>query len=209
MTRSITEFAETARILAATERCKAAAAGEALPDGSFPIRSRKDLHNAVEAYGRARNKATAKRHIKKRAEALGLTAMLPEAWSTGSVQASVEMALAVPGSDETPKTEIEEELEVVNRSPEYFEAQFRDLDRCRAIMAPNLKPLQDRWYTFLSNQNDAIHAIANLTVDLVESFPLSHPDVVEFLNGLEDACGRFGVPLSNDLADYRRDIVGY
>jgi hypothetical protein len=54
--------------------------GFALPDGSFPIENSKDLENAIHAYGRAKNKAEAKKHITKRAKALGASKQLPENW---------------------------------------------------------------------------------------------------------------------------------
>jgi HK97 family phage prohead protease len=63
------------------ERDAAAQSGAALPDGSFPIKSKKDLENAIQAHDRAKNKARAKRHIVRRANALGLTEHLPEGWA--------------------------------------------------------------------------------------------------------------------------------
>lgn len=54
--------------------------GKALPDGSYPIANTNDLKNAIQAYGRAKNKAAVKRHIIKRARALGATDLLPEDW---------------------------------------------------------------------------------------------------------------------------------
>jgi hypothetical protein len=58
----------------------AAKKGQALPEGGFPIRDKTDLAKAIKAYGRAKNKPAAKRHIKKRARALGATKALPEDW---------------------------------------------------------------------------------------------------------------------------------
>lgn len=63
------------------EREEAADSGEALPDGSFPIENESDLENAIQAYGRAKNKAAAKRHIIERAKALGLIDKLPDDWA--------------------------------------------------------------------------------------------------------------------------------
>lgn len=56
----------------ADTRKKAASKGQALPDGSFPIKDKADWHKAVKALGRAKNRAKAVRHIKKRARALGI-----------------------------------------------------------------------------------------------------------------------------------------
>lgn len=73
------------RDVSTSEREKDAKDGHALPDGSFPIDSVSDLENAVQAYGRAKNKAAAKRHIIRRAKALGATDKLPDNW-TGSTK---------------------------------------------------------------------------------------------------------------------------
>lgn len=62
------------------ERRKLADQGKALPEGSFPIRGRKDLQDAIQSYGRAKNKAEAKRWIKRRARELKAEKELPEDW---------------------------------------------------------------------------------------------------------------------------------
>lgn len=61
-------------------RAQMAEEGMALPDGSYPIKDKADLENAIQAYGRAKDKEAAKRHIKKRAKELDLEDMLPENW---------------------------------------------------------------------------------------------------------------------------------
>ena len=62
------------------ERRKLADDGKALPDGSFPIRNEKDLKDAIQSYGRAKDKAEAKRWIKRRARELNAENDLPEDW---------------------------------------------------------------------------------------------------------------------------------
>jgi hypothetical protein len=110
-------------LAASTRQGREAAAkkGYALPDGSFPITTVADLKKAIRAYGRASNKAAVRRHIRKRARALGRTNLIPEAWSSnevmddlfddshlsplygehGELVASV-MAAGVPGVSDTP-----------------------------------------------------------------------------------------------------------
>ena len=66
----------------AAERKKAAKSGAAMTDGSFPIENSSDLHNAMQAIGRAKNPAKAKAHIKARAKALGLTSELTDAFKS-------------------------------------------------------------------------------------------------------------------------------
>ena len=63
------------------ERAEAADAGQAMPDGSYPIKTVKDLKNAIQSYGRAKDPAKVKAHIIARAKALGKESMIPENWS--------------------------------------------------------------------------------------------------------------------------------
>ncbi len=63
-------------------RKKLSQEGEALPDGSFPIRNEKDLKNAISSYGRSKDPEKAKAWIEKRAKALGLEKLIPESWSS-------------------------------------------------------------------------------------------------------------------------------
>lgn len=65
------------------QRKSMASKGEALPDGSFPIANRQDLENAIRAFGRAKDKRAAKRHIMKRAKALGAEDLIPDSWKGG------------------------------------------------------------------------------------------------------------------------------
>lgn len=66
----------------AAQRRDLAAKGEALPDGSYPIANRTDLHNAVETIGlgNASNEKI-RNHIRKRARELNATDALPATWS--------------------------------------------------------------------------------------------------------------------------------
>lgn len=63
-------------------RRRMAQSGTAMPDGSFPIANRTDLANAIQSVGRAKNYDAARRHIIRRARALGAESMLPEDWKT-------------------------------------------------------------------------------------------------------------------------------
>lgn len=65
----------------AKARRRMAKSGSALPDGSFPIADEEDLHNAIQALGRAKDAAKARAHVMKRARALNLVSVLPEKWS--------------------------------------------------------------------------------------------------------------------------------
>lgn len=61
-------------------RLKMGKHGTAMKDGSYPIADAEDLHNAIQAYGRAKDPEAVKRHIIKRARALKMISALPEKW---------------------------------------------------------------------------------------------------------------------------------
>jgi hypothetical protein len=73
------------------ERATAAKDGAAMPDGSFPIENLEDLHNAIQAVGRAKDESAAKAHIITRAKALGATDELPASWSAKEKAADGEL----------------------------------------------------------------------------------------------------------------------
>ena len=67
-----------------TSREKMAGRGVAMPDGSYPIPDKDALRRAIASFGGAKNKSATKRHIVKRARALGATDMLPDNWQKAS-----------------------------------------------------------------------------------------------------------------------------
>lgn len=68
------------KVFSENQRDNLAERGYALPDGSYPIKSKRDLANAISAYGRSKNPEIVKQHIKKRARVLGETSLLPDNW---------------------------------------------------------------------------------------------------------------------------------
>jgi len=72
-----------------------AKSGAAMPDGSFPIKNRDDLENAIRAHGRAKDPAKAKSHIIARARALDASSLLPADWKAGkSIGGDLVMEIA-------------------------------------------------------------------------------------------------------------------
>jgi len=89
-----TSDALVARTFDTDKRKAMADKGTALPDGSFPIANVEDLRNAIQAIGRAKDPERAKRHIRKRAKALGAENLIPESWT-----ASAEPELAADAAE--------------------------------------------------------------------------------------------------------------
>jgi uncharacterized membrane protein YkoI len=94
------EAAEIAlkRAFSEERRMELAEEGMALPDGSYPIVSEEDLRNAVQAFGRAKDKEKAKLHIIKRAKEMGKEELLPENWMSSE---KTEEAVEEKASDES------------------------------------------------------------------------------------------------------------
>jgi hypothetical protein len=92
----------------AEQRSQLADSGAAMPDGSFPIRNKADLENALHAQGRAKDVEAARRHIKSRAKALGLESMLPD--SFGGAQKSANPNGEGPNMDEKKMEEMSKRL---------------------------------------------------------------------------------------------------
>lgn len=66
----------------AEERRKLAKEGKAMRDGSFPIRNRDDLKNAIGLAGNSKDPKKARRFIIRRARAIGASGMIPETWNS-------------------------------------------------------------------------------------------------------------------------------
>lgn len=67
------------------ERDDMADKGMAMPDGSYPIGNISDLRNAIQSYGRAKDKAAVKMWIMKRAKELEAESELPDDWMARSI----------------------------------------------------------------------------------------------------------------------------
>ena len=85
------------------ERKELADKGFALSDGSFPIKDLKDLKNAIQAYGRAKDQARAAKFIVKRAKALGAEDLIPD---TEDFQKSLGESVAVGSAIHDVSTEL-------------------------------------------------------------------------------------------------------
>ena len=81
----------------APEREKDAEEGVAMPDGSYPIRSAKDVENAVRDYFRTGKKPDVKAHIIARAKAIGAESALPDDWKESADKAA-SLSYAVGGA---------------------------------------------------------------------------------------------------------------
>lgn len=99
--REPADFGGAIRAASFTEqqRAKLVKKGKAMKDGSFPIRNRSDLRNAIQSVGRASDPEEARRWIIKRARQLKAIGDLPASWNvTASAEAREEEALEAAGT---------------------------------------------------------------------------------------------------------------
>jgi hypothetical protein len=98
--------------LSAAGRREAASSGAAMPDGSYPIKTKADLRKAIKAVGRGgADHDKIRKHIIQRAKALGLEAMVPDNWnSDGSLKTAAKADAPDP-----PDPEIVEKAESILR----------------------------------------------------------------------------------------------
>lgn len=125
---AVTELAQ----IPAEERMALAKKGQALPDGSFPIRNESDLKNAIHAYGRANksDRAAVRKHITKRARQLKVSGLIPEAWTTAAsaeaeaMVASMRAAISLVAAAPKPEKEISDaDLEKLRVAKEEADAE--------------------------------------------------------------------------------------
>lgn len=76
-----------------------ARSGIAMPDGSYPVPDAEYLTKAIHAVGRGSNNShdTIRKHVIKRARALGLSAKIPDGWGAdGSIEKSEDVDIRSP-----------------------------------------------------------------------------------------------------------------
>ena len=117
------------RAFSKTEREHAAISGQALPSGAFPIKNIQDLKNAIQSFGRAKDKDAAKAHIIARAKALGQTNLIPDNWK--GTEAETSKADHNPADLESVRTAlislIKSELDEIARGEENEIADVSEL----------------------------------------------------------------------------------
>lgn len=131
------------RDFSAAERDDAAGSGAAMSDGRYPIKTAEDLKNAIRLAGHGKgSQAAIRAHIRRRAEALGESAMIPDDWSEKA--AAPDGGPAPVGPDIT-KAISDAVAEATKDSRERIKALEADLVKVRALPIPGgpmLMPVQ-------------------------------------------------------------------
>lgn len=163
--------------LSAAGRRKAAASGAAMPDGSYPIKTKADLRKAIKAVGRGgADHDKIRKHIVTRAKALGLEAMVPSNWNADGSLKTAEKA-----------------------DGEGIRAQLEGVLRDVRTLVPDLAKADDATDTAgagggehdesadIQGANEAIACIARLIVSEAESLSQGNLDEISDISMLLDA----------------------
>ncbi len=131
----------TKRVFTDEERTSMAKEGTAMKDGSYPIANKGDLTNAIQSFGRAKDKKGTKAHIQTRAKALGAEDMLPESWKDGATKAIVFGDLRKGLYDVARLASLIQELEWLQQSSEYEAVSEKDDSTVPAALKQNVVAL--------------------------------------------------------------------
>lgn len=121
MTESQLEgLAELRKAYSQAERDEAAKKGEAMADGSYPVKNEADLKNAIRAVGRGNaSHDSIRKFIIGRAKALGLSKLIPDGWgSDGSKEEKSAEEIEQRADDTCPECEGSGELDNGDTCPQ-------------------------------------------------------------------------------------------
>lgn len=127
------QFSEMAdfKVVSPKKREALAKKGHALPDGSYPIENEGDLKRAIRAYGRAKesDRAKVRRHIIKRARALGKSDVIPSDWksaSTDEISAHIEHMKAVIAAASAVDSGVDLARKIQEANPKALTPELRE-----------------------------------------------------------------------------------
>ncbi|NUP47544.1 MAG: hypothetical protein HOW97_09575 [Catenulispora sp.] len=152
-----------------------AANGQAMEDESYPIVDREDLENAIHAVGRGGADHDAiRRHIERRAKALGATSMIPDNWAADG---SLKKESAVADEDMDPTAIIAEPDDIAPGNPTTpGSPAWESIDAATAR----------KWTAILARARAAIDLLADR--ELMEAASGADPDDAGQAYDLQDAC---------------------
>lgn len=131
------------RLYTVDERKAMAEAGEALPDGSYPIADEDDLKNAIQAFGRSKDPKQTKKHIWKRAKALGKLDLIPDEWQTKGGMSEDEMEGSEAEMVEDEETEMDEYPEMKKGAKAMAEDEQMETSEAEAVEDEETEAVED------------------------------------------------------------------
>jgi hypothetical protein len=175
------------REFSAQEREKDAEAGVAMPDGSYPIKSAKDVENAVRDFNRSGQKPDVKAHIIARAKAIGAESALPDEWTkTVDKSAAPFVAPSAPQNASEALAKAAAALTQAALKLERAADEHASLRKALDDLAPALADIKKRIATLEAQPLPAKAALRSVakTADGVDQALISADDAVRRLASL-------------------------
>jgi cation transport regulator ChaB len=205
----------------AEERKEAAKKGQAMPGGGYPIRNTEDLHNAIQAIGRAKNPAATKAHIIKRAKALGAVKSLPDDWVKSTTDSKGEQKMSAIVVIDGARLEVADNLtaNVIEKHVSGLHSMAADLKGKLDKAAADKEEADEEKTRHEKDHKAAIDAkdgqIAALTKQLADAKALTTPEILDKLvkdrlavmDSAVKVLGKSFVFDGKQIADIRRAAV--
>ena len=162
------------RTFTAEQRRNMASSGQAMSDGSFPIANRGDLMNAIQAFGRSKDKSATAKHIRSRAKSLGLTDLLPSEGELANLMKKRE--------DSRMSTETEAKLADMQKK---LDANDKALKKANALASMN--DAEKAYYKSLNDkdQEEFINKSSEERAAAMKAAKEDNPVVYKSLDGTE------------------------
>lgn len=172
------------RDFSAGERQAAASSGAAEPDGSYPIKNRGDLHNAMQAIGRSKNPGKTRAHIRARAKALGLESELSDSFKRDT---SIEGVLTMDITQEQLTEMIAEAVGKAQKAADdKLEKMVADLAKAEADIAVSRLPEAHKsYYDTLADEAKAAFlekSADDRAVEIAKAAPKLSPEIQKMLD---------------------------
>lgn len=142
------------------DRDEMAKSGVAMPDGSYPVKDKEDLQNAIHAVGRGNaTHDKIRKHIIARAKALGLTSTIPDNWNADG---SLKTADSADPAGETRTTPA-----LANDPTKPYEPQPYHADPDEKVICPKCKKHNDTDARFCDQCGDKL--VGSTGVDVLRA----------------------------------------
>lgn len=159
------------RKFSVAERRELASSGAAMADGSFPIKSAKDVENAVHDLGRAGSNPDVKAHIISRARTLGCVDCLPETWNVS--KGDDTMTEEEKRAKEKAEKDEREKAEKAEKDKKEREAKDKESEEAKKALAIAKREIR---FLKMSAKHKEYMDAADMSEDEKDKFKDMEPD---------------------------------
>jgi hypothetical protein len=203
------------------ERKEMVEKGEAMAGGRYPIKTAKDVENAIGDWGRTGSSPSVKAHIIKRAKALGAVKSLPDDWVKSTTDSKGEQKMSSIVTIDGARLEVADNLtaNVIEKHVSGLHSMAADLKGKLDKAAADKEEADEEKTRHEKDHKAAIDAkdgqIAALTKQLADAKALTTPEILDKLvkdrlavmDSAVKVLGKSFVFDGKQIADIRRAAV--